>query len=418
MNPLSGSNFPASQIATGIATQLKLDFWRVKMYSTYFLLLSALLYSEYSCVRKFEVAFQWNYINFTWPTPQDQIKHDYEPTDYVIAGIKIYRDKIYLALPRVKSGARVTLASIEANAARENALLSPFPGWDVNLGDDCDALHDVQSMEIDESGVMWVLDGRRTEPTMKCPPKIVLLDLNKNGELISSFVFPDSLCPQKVGCFLNDIVVDGDYAYISDTTGSDPGLLVYNRRQDKAWKLRDQTMFGDPTATNFEAQGENFTDVSHINGIALSPFCDARRRVYYMAQTSFHIFSISADVARDEESSKRNISKYVEDHGTKQGQSGGMMCDNAGEIYYGLLPLDAVGKWNTSEPLQNAVVVEENHDVIRWPDSFAFDAQGNLFLITNSILYFARNTIDVSEVNFRIVKLHTGTASYQHCNKS
>lgn len=389
------------------------------MYSTYFLLLSALVFSEYRCVQvenqRFQVAFQWNYINFTWRSLEDQKQHGYEATDYVIAGIKMYKDKIYLALPRIKSGSRVTLASIDLNAKKENSLLSPFPSWSMNLGEDCKALHDVLSMEIDNNGVMWVLDARRTEKFVKCPPKIVLLDLNKNGQVIKNFEVPDELCPHKNGCFLNDIVVDGDFAYISDTTKSDPGLFVYNRKENKAWKLRDQTMFGDPAATNFIAQGENFTGLSHINGIALSPNCGEHRRIYFMPQTSFHIFSICTSTAKNQSYSTRNVSEYITDHGTKQGQSGGMMCDNRGEIYYGLLPLDAVGKWNTSEPLQQAVIVEENHEIIKWPDSFSFDADGNLYLITNSILYFSRNTINSSDINFRVIKLHTGSASYQHC---
>lgn len=392
------------------------------MYSTYFLLLGVLVYNKYSCVsvqsQKFEVAFQWNYINFTWSALEDQIAQKYDPTDYVIAGIKIYNNKIYLALPRIKSGSRITLGSINVDANEENALLAPFPSWDMNTGENCSALHDVLSMEIDKNGVMWVLDARRTEKFVLCPPKIILLDLNNNGEVVSSFEVPDELCPHKNGCFLNDIVVDGDFAYISDTTKSDPGLLVYNRKERKAWKLRDRTMFGDPSATSFAAQGENFSGLSHINGIALSPDCGGNRKIYYMPQTSLHIFSICTAIAKNQSYSKQNISEYITDHGTKQGQSGGMMCDSRGEIYYGLLPLDAVGKWNTSDTLQNSVIVEENHEIIKWPDSFSFDSAGNLYLITNSILFFSRNKINTSEINFRIIKLHTGSESYQQCFKS
>lgn len=365
--------------------------------------------------RKFEVAFQWNYINFTWPSLEVQTQYKYDPTNYIIAGIKIYNDKVYLALPRTKPGSRITLATIDINAINKNPLLAPFPNWNMNLEEDCKALHDILSMEIDKDGVMWVLDARRVDKSIKCPPKIVLLDLNKNGDIISSFEVPNDLCPHQNGCFLNDIVVDGDFAYISDTTKSDPGLFVYNRNQNKAWKLRDQTMFGDPNATNFIAQGEKFTGLSHINGIALSPSCGENKRIYYMPQTSFHIYSICTSIAKNEKYAKQNISEYISDHGRKQGQSGGMMCDNRGEIYYGVLPLDAVGKWNTSEPLQKAEIVEENHEIIKWPDSFSFDTRGNLYLITNSILYFSRNTIDVEDINFRIIRLHTGSASYQQC---
>lgn len=132
---------------------------------------------------KFSVAFQWNYINFTWPTHEMQSNFGYVPGEDIIAGIKIYRNVIYLALPRVKESSRVTLASISVDAHRENPLLSPYPSWELNSGSSCDTLQDVLSMEIDKDGVMWVLDGRRLNKRVACPAKIVLLDLNNAGKV-------------------------------------------------------------------------------------------------------------------------------------------------------------------------------------------------------------------------------------------
>lgn len=365
--------------------------------------------------KTFTVAFQWNYINYTWPSYEVQKNFEYAPGEDVIAGIKIYESKIYLALPRIKPSSRITLAYISVDAKRENPLLSPFPSWELNSGSSCDTIQDVLSMEIDRDGVMWVLDGRRLNKRVLCPAKIVLLDLKNDGKVLKTFTVPDELCPHDNGCFLNDIVVDGDFAYISDTTKSDPGIFVYNRKTNSAWKIRDETAYGEADATNFTAQGVLFTDVSHINGIALSPNCGRNRTFYYMAQTSRKIYSVSTDVLKVEKHQNRNISGFITNHGEKQGQSGGMMGDSEGILYYGLLPLDAVGKWNTSEPIESASIVEQNHEIIKWPDSFSFDSKGNLHLITNSILYFSRNSIDISDINFRIVVLATGANSYQYC---
>lgn len=366
---------------------------------------------------KFSVRFFWKYINFTWPSYDKQLEFGYKPGQDIIAGIKIYGDTIYLALPRVREDSRVTLASLSVDADRENPLLSPYPSWELNSGGGCDSFQDVLSMEIDKDGVMWVLDGRRLNKFVSCPAKIVLLDLNRGGEVVKRFAVPDELCDHNEGCFLNDIVVDGDFAYVSDTTKTDPGIFVYDRAANRAWKIRDKTTYGDEEAAHFAAQGVEFTSgPSHINGIALSPDCgDRPRRFYYMAQTSYAIHSIETDVLKNESSAATDVSKFVTNHGTKQAQSGGMMGDDEGNLYYGLLPLDAVGKWNTTLPLEDAGIVDQNHEIIKWPDSFAFDGKGNLHLITNSILRFSKVGVDVKEVNFRILVLPTNSRSYQYC---
>lgn len=74
---------------------------------------------------------------------------------------------------------------------------------------------------------MWVLDGRRIDPTSrKCPPKIVLLDLKQNGRIVQQYIVPKDICTSD-NCFLNDIVLeefDGGFAYITDTNEKDPGI--------------------------------------------------------------------------------------------------------------------------------------------------------------------------------------------------
>lgn len=363
---------------------------------------------------KFEPAFSWNYINFSWPSVQTMTEFGYIPGEDVIAGIKIYKNVIFLALPRIKQSSRVTLASIPIDANKENPLLSPYPNWEMNSRSTCDAIQNVLSMEIDKDGIMWVLDARRVDNNTDCPPKIILLDLNQEGKTVDSFQVPDDLCPHRGGCFLNDIVVDGDHAYISDTTSSDPGILVYNRKSKTAWKARDKSMFGDPDSVNFTAQGVQNQHLSHVNGIALC--CGEQERTFFfMPQTSLHIFSISNSILKNRSiATASNLHNFITDKGMKQGQSGGMMCDTDDNIYYGILPLNAVGKWNVKTPLETAEIVEQNDEFIKWPDSFSI-YNNYLYLITNSISKFSKNDIDLNEINFRIIMLKTNSKSYIYC---
>lgn len=194
------------------------------------------------------------------------------------------------------------------------------------------------------------------------------------------------------------------------------GILIYNRKLNKSWKARDNaTMFGDIKASNFTAQGVKFSGTSHINGIALSPDCSENRTFYFTPQTSFHIYSVPTWVLKDEEIATGDISGYITDVVQKPGATGGMVCDYQGNIYFGLLPYDAVA---VKEPQQtNITVIEENSDIIRWPDTFAFDGSGTLFMSATEILKFNNVEINLDDINFRILKLHTGGESYYYCDR-
>ncbi|KAG5880746.1 hypothetical protein JTB14_025510 [Gonioctena quinquepunctata] len=370
-------------------------------------------------VETFKTWIEWNYVNFTWPSASLMDELNYNPGAYIPVGIKIHQssNRIFISLPRVKESARITLATIPLDQKRKNPLLTPYPSWKMNTGSNCDSLQDVMSMEIDRDDVMWVVDARRVSSVVTCPPKLVLIDL-KNDEILQKYEVPDSLCPHKNGCFLNDIVVHGDYAYFSDTTKSDPGIFVYNRKLNKSWKIRNnETMWGDLDASGFTAQGETLTGVSHINGIALSPSCPSSKYFYYTPQTSFHIYSIPTEILKTELASRKQLNNCnVKNVISKSGATGGMVGDSTGNIYLGILPEDSVVVAN---PTNGTVkVIEQNSDIIKWPDTFAFDKNGYLYVTATQILRFTNKGLNPKDVNFRILKLYTGTRSYFYCDNS
>lgn len=106
-----------------------------------------------------ERLYDWNYINFTWPSFSDYLEAmstgRYIPENNAIVGVKYYNDRMYLALPIAKQGAPVTLAwvdQIPSTHTMMNPLLNPFPSWSMNVGKSCGTLQNVQSMEIDRKG--------------------------------------------------------------------------------------------------------------------------------------------------------------------------------------------------------------------------------------------------------------------------
>ncbi|XP_022920917.1 dopaminechrome tautomerase-like [Onthophagus taurus] len=378
---------------------------------------------------RFEVDFEWTYVNFTWPN-QDDYKNAvdtgrYIPENNCIAGVKIYNGNIYLALPKLKEGAAVTLGYISQNSrGRKNVLIRPYPTWRMHSGSNCATLQNVQSMEIDSKGVMWILDGNRFNNYTKCPPKLVLLDLENRGKLLHIFEFSEEISSARGG-FLNDIVIDetdGGYAYITEASSNDPGLIVYSRSQDKAWKLRDKTMFAEIEASNFTVDGSYNDQLVPIDGIALSPIPVNKKQdrlVYYCALSAVNLYAISTRILKNEKFCRGSMwRKYVRAVGEKQGQSDGLAIDNEGNLYYGLLDSYGIAKWNIYEPINSTKIIEENNSTIIWPDSFSFDNQGFIYVLTNGIHKFFNPTVkhDTTSTKFRLMKLYTGTKSYMYTN--
>lgn len=375
---------------------------------------------------RFETEYQWSYLNFTWPSTErltEAVKSgDYIPEHNAPTGMKIYNDNLYLSMPKFRNGIPVTLAFISmSNSKKKNELLTPFPSWEMNDARNCSNLQSVQSMEIDVKGVMWVLDGVRINRHINCPAKLVLLDLNDGGSLLHTYIFSNEISLRNGG-FLNDIVVDdsdGGFAYITDNSNIDPGLIVYSKRRDRAWKVRDATMFPELCAANFVVNNAVIENLIPIDGIALSPKpakSGENRTVFYTSITSFNLFAIDTKVLKDEELCKTDRwRKYVGYVGEKQGQTDGMMMDSRGTLYYTLLTFYGVGSWDIRENFVSSKIVDTNRDVMVWPDGFAMDQKGYLYLISNFIVNYINPTIPLnltSDVKFRISKLYTGTRSY------
>ncbi|KAK9754722.1 Major royal jelly protein [Popillia japonica] len=189
----------------------------------------------------------------------------------------------------------------------------------MHTGSNCATLQNVQSMEIDSRGVMWVLDGNRFNNFTQCPPKLVLLDL-KNRVIDES---------------------DGGFAYITENSAHDPGIIIYSRSNNKAWKIRDKSMFAEMEASNFSVDGLINDKLVPVDGIALSPNPNRKnedRLVYYCALSGYQLYAISNRILKNEQFCKTGAwRRFIKAVGKKQGQSDGLAMDHEGNLYYGLL---------------------------------------------------------------------------------
>ncbi|CAH1962406.1 unnamed protein product [Acanthoscelides obtectus] len=344
----------------------------------------------------------------------------------MVAGPRIFKNRVYVTMPKFRPGVPVTLGSFPLDSPEKvNIPISPFPNWEMNVQDNCRVLQSVLGTEVDRRGTMWVLDGHRANNAVngiRCPPKLVLLDLNRNGAAVRSYTFPNELCLTDGG-FLNDVVIDetgGTFAYITDNSVIDPGVIVYSYRENRAWKLRDGSMFPDVSVAGYIVDGFQMDFLGTVNGIALSPYIESRpRTLFYSSLTGTGVFALSTDILKNEKLSIGDSwREYVRLMGEKEGPSDGMFMDNKGNLYYGILSQYSVGKWNMFEHFDTSEVIYENRETLIWPDGFTMDSQGNLYLVSNQAFrFFVSNdslqfTPDL--VKFRINVLHTGRKSYMY----
>lgn len=98
----------------------------------------------------FRLAFQWDSVEPIWPNEEVReealLRKEYVPENNVMTGIKVWKGKIYVTLPRWKSGVPVTLGYISAKA--ENGVTAPkiaaFPTWKMQRIGRCRSFQFVQ----------------------------------------------------------------------------------------------------------------------------------------------------------------------------------------------------------------------------------------------------------------------------------
>nr|ADX87362.1 yellow-x [Heliconius melpomene] len=383
---------------------------------------------------QFRVIYEWRTIDFEWDSPVDRETYlnasRYVPQNVLISGINYYEDKIFLTLPRMLDGVPATLANIPAQQNDTTApKLKPFPSWSDNTIGNCDALQFVQNIEIDSNGMIWVLDNGRVgtltqNPSTKCPPSIVLIDLKTGENKIDRIPLPpDTVNPNT--SYLNDLVVDsrdGGYAYITDNSAVDPGIVVFRLSDKKSWKLRDsKSMLASPDAALFRINGTTVNLPVNLDGIALGPQFltedgEVDRTVYYCPLASYHLYAINASVLRNDSIHARDelaVRANVVDLGTKPSQTDGMKMDSTGMLFFGLIGNSTIAEWNSTTDFRvNQRTIARDTNYIQWIDRFTFDNRGNIYVVVNRLYNFVKNQVSVDEVNYRILRSYTGMKSY------
>ncbi|XP_064601268.1 protein yellow-like [Liolophura sinensis] len=376
--------------------------------------------------------YSWTSVDYDWASPtmrEDYIQtKKYIPQNNGISGIKVYRDDVYVTMPRFFDGVPASLNKIVTKDDGE-AVMQPFPDWNSHTIDDCNSLQYVQSMEIDpNTGLMWAVDVGRSaifKPSAtrnSCPGKLVVYDLETKREVLR-YTFPPNVVIRN-SSFLNDLVldyVDGAVAYLYITDSLKPAIVVFDVRGRQSYRFEDPESMAPRESLPVDIDGTPFDPKLGINGIAMS---SDFRYVYFSSINGLNLHQVPTSVLRNPAS---KISSAIRVVGVRPSQCDGMVYgqDN---LYYGGLNDSTIMRWNVANDIKSTPSGSEGEVTlntvctllkdtkkVNWPDTMAIDEEGYLWVTTADAGRWFLGRLDFSSegpANMRIFRIFIGELSY------
>lgn len=381
--------------------------------------------------------FSWKQVDFAFHNDSHREEAlrtgAYKPERALPLGIARYKERVFISLPKWKSGTPVTLATVPVSAASDgnhSPLLNPFPSWSWHgrAEGDCEGLTSVFRMEVDQCGRLWVLDSGLVNVAeggkQICPSQLLIFDLSSDT-LMRRYVFPKTSL--KENSFLTGITLDVDgtqcgseqddaFAYIADVWAF--GMVVYNFKTDKSWRVEHEYFHPDPLSCKFNVSGVSFRWLDGLFGIALSPLNKedptAVRTMYFHPMSSYREFSVPTSVIRNETAAGDSADAFTayDVRGRTRSHASASAMSAQGILLYNLVTRDAVGCWNTHLPHIEALNGEIDRDPERLslPNDISIDADDNVWVLSDKLHKYLYQQLNPNEVNFRVLRAKVSEA--------
>ncbi|XP_055641820.1 protein yellow [Toxorhynchites rutilus septentrionalis] len=369
------------------------------------------------------VAYQWNQIDFEFPSEaerQEAIRTGvYVPENVIPIGLEVYKKRLFVTLPRWKSGIPASLAYININdTTTKSPKLRPYPSWNAHRQMSAEEAPEIVSpfrIRADRCGRLWVLDTGVADilgnTKVHSPTSLLVYDLH-NDNLLRRYKFPvDHI---KENSFYANIAVedtdcDDTFAYAADL-GS-PGLVVYSWRQQESWRFKHHFFYPDPLAGNYTITGISFQWDDGLFGIALSrPQNDSYSTLYFHPLSSTNEFAVSTRILRNQSLATSNdIYREFKILGSRgpNGQAGVAFLDQkTGVIFYALPNLNAVTCWKTSNrayTIKSLGRVYMSATDMVFPNDVKVDDESNLWVLSDRMHQYMYSSLNPNDVNFRIL---------------
>ncbi|KAK3587994.1 hypothetical protein CHS0354_014514 [Potamilus streckersoni] len=381
-----------------------------------------------------ELMYNWPVLDFDWTN--EAVKKNYTdqklyiPENNPFTGIKVYKRKVYINVPRWRKGVPSSLNVLLERDGK--VILKPFPNWEMQKLGDCNAIQFSQSMEIDpNTGWMWIIDTGRinifsadnSSEENYCPGKLIIYDINNDRE-IRRYVFPASqVDPYKT--FLNDIVleyIDGvaRNAYITDTLNYK--LIKYDFVANTSHVFDDPASMKPEPNTGYVEVNNKTVNVSRlgINGIAMSADF---KYLYYSLVSGFAVYQVPTSILRNNVPDSV-FKSNVQNVGTRSDYTDGMLYTLKGSLYYPALSESALYRWDVQKDLSYSGIDKaklkstnlfyRNSKTAQWIDTLGVDDEGYIWFTAPAVQRFLTGDMNFTgkDPNFYIWRVFMDDKGY------
>ncbi|CAH1156186.1 unnamed protein product [Phaedon cochleariae] len=373
--------------------------------------------------------FAWKEVSFNWPS--EDVKNnalkamEYIPEHNLPLGLERWKNKLFVTVPRWKSGVASSLNYIPINSTDKSPALTPYPDWKANTlpkeGETLQDNHVISTfrVKVDPCDRLWVMDTGladiKGDAKLHSSPAIVVFDL-KTDQLVRRYVLKESDSKGDSSFFANIVVdvtkdtCDKAFAYLPDLGGY--GLVVYSFADNKSWRISNNYFHFDPLKGDLTVGGVNFQWTDGIFGLALGPINqNGYRTAYFHALASTEEFSVSTEVLRNEtlamDHNSFELYKHEGNKGEKSQTSTSVFDQKTNVLFFTQLQRDAVACWNTKKKLEpgNVALVAEDHTNLVFTNDISIDVERNLWILSDRMPAFLYTKLDPNDVNYRILQI-------------
>ncbi|XP_044272822.1 L-dopachrome tautomerase yellow-f2-like [Tribolium madens] len=354
-------------------------------------------------------------------TQRPDTNSDYIYENNIPMGANLWKDKLFITVPRRRMGVPSTVNFVWANSSeRHNVPLIPYPDWKTNtLRDSRDSNRDdgyrfvsVYRVAVDLCDRLWFVDTGLIEtpgnPQQIQPTALVIMDL-KTDKVLQYYQFPANLLRNTSN--LASLTIDmtnnncrDAFAYIPDVGGY--GLVVYSLSQNKAWRVNHNYFYLENTVGEFSIGGHEFQWNDGIFSIAITDVkSDGFRDAYFHSMAGVNLYKVSTRILKNEELATRSYHgsdfKIVGNKGELSQTSSSDLHQSKGVLFLGLVNQNALGCWNINKPLSDISLVQRSDEKMIYPSDVKI-VEDKIVVLTNTMPVFLYGTLDYDRTNFRV----------------
>ncbi|KAF4520805.1 hypothetical protein B566_EDAN002383 [Ephemera danica] len=367
--------------------------------------------------------FAWKQMEFAYPNAQVRKfamdNGDFVPGNINPIGVGASGSRVFVTMPRWRSGVPATLATVRFPSTSPSPLLHPYPDWAWNRLGNCDGITSVYRVKTDECNLLWVIDTGVANSRRICPAQIVAFDL-ATDDMVHRFRYPENVLREESLPGAIEVEYPAGHCgppstavvYASDVTTFT--LLVADLSTNRAWRVRHRTMFPSANAAIININDESLELMDGIVGLALSPpLTQPQRELFYNPLSGYRQHWVRTDVLRNETRAMRSRQAFMSAPELRPGpsQSVGCTIDKNGVLFFGLLNSNALACWATNKPYtrNNVVTLARDDEKLQYTGTVFADQEGRLWVMSARVHKFFLGSQNPHDFNFRVFLANSST---------